>query len=210
MNKNIINAAKIGDKNRGLTYTGVNVKHGTKTRGIFVCDCGNSVELPIDRVYRGEFRGCRQCNDAKYGPQQEMKEKLGVDYGFYIILQQIKKGAECRNLDNQISLEQLKLIWDRQNGECFYTGIKLYFPIKRDDLKLENGVSVDRIDSNKGYTCDNVVFVHKDINTMKQFYSHDRFVKLCRLISANMNHELSSELMDYQFSSRSPENIKHG
>ena len=45
--------------------------------------------------------------------------------------------------------------------------------------------SLDRIDSKKGYTIDNVQWVYKKINMMKQNYDQKEFVNLCCLIAEN-------------------------
>ena len=45
--------------------------------------------------------------------------------------------------------------------------------------------SIDRIDSNKGYIEDNVVWVHKDINIMKNKFSKEYFLMLCKKIVEN-------------------------
>jgi hypothetical protein len=44
--------------------------------------------------------------------------------------------------------------------------------------------SLDRKDSSIGYTKDNIRWVLKDINMMKQQFSEDRFLELCHQVSA--------------------------
>ena len=46
-----------------------------------------------------------------------------------------------------------------------------------------NGASIDRIDSSKGYTEDNVQWVHKNVNNMKMQTSHQDFLNWCKLIT---------------------------
>ena len=47
----------------------------------------------------------------------------------------------------------------------------------------KNGsASLDRIDSKKGYTEENVQWIHKDVNSMKMDYNEDYFIKMCQLI----------------------------
>ena len=43
-------------------------------------------------------------------------------------------------------------------------------------------MSVDRIDSSKGYIIDNIRWIHKDINVMKNSFSDEYFTYLCKLI----------------------------
>lgn len=51
--------------------------------------------------------------------------------------------------------------------------------------KKNRTASLDRIDSSKGYLENNVQWVHKDINWMKQDYSHEEFLQYCKLIYEN-------------------------
>jgi hypothetical protein len=46
--------------------------------------------------------------------------------------------------------------------------------------------SLDRIDSFKPYTDDNIQWVHKHINAMKLNHSEEYFIELCKIV-ANYN-----------------------
>lgn len=48
-------------------------------------------------------------------------------------------------------------------------------------------LSLDRIDSNKGYVEGNVQWVHKDVNMMKQSYSNERFIGICCMIALHQS-----------------------
>ncbi len=54
------------------------------------------------------------------------------------------------------------------------------------DLYGERTASLDRIDSSKGYTKDNIQWVHKHVNLMKHKFDQKYFVDICKLIA---NHE---------------------
>jgi hypothetical protein len=45
--------------------------------------------------------------------------------------------------------------------------------------------SLDRIDSSKGYVIDNVQWLHRDINMMKQRFSQEYFINICKHIAEN-------------------------
>lgn len=60
---------------------------------------------------------------------------------------------------------------------CFYTGLPLDFMVNSPTL-----VSLDRVDSNGGYTKENVVFCCAIVNQMKLEMSVDQFVSTCRRI----------------------------
>jgi hypothetical protein len=56
--------------------------------------------------------------------------------------------------------------------------------------------SLDRIDSNKGYTKDNVVWVHKNVNAFKNCLSHKDFIKICHLVSKRFEEPDSIVITD--------------
>jgi hypothetical protein len=47
--------------------------------------------------------------------------------------------------------------------------------------------SIDRIDSNLGYTESNVVWVHKDVNIMKNNFTKEYFLMMCQKVTET-NH----------------------
>ncbi len=57
---------------------------------------------------------------------------------------------------------------------CFYTGVPL--SLKTNEYTT---VSLDRLDNEKGYTKNNVVFCCRFINVMKSTLSYDQFVTAC-------------------------------
>lgn len=64
---------------------------------------------------------------------------------------------------SDITLSELYEIWNRQRGRCAYSDIKLklvYFVCSHDFA-----ASLERIDTKKGYTKDNVCFIWKNLNS---------------------------------------------
>jgi hypothetical protein len=47
-------------------------------------------------------------------------------------------------------------------------------------IEIDKTASLDRIDSSKGYITGNLQWLHKDINWMKNSFSQEDFIKLCR------------------------------
>ena len=77
-----------------------------------------------------------------------------------------------------------KEIWDlflKQDRKCALSGL----PLTISGRSHYNDASVDRIDSSKGYTIDNVQWVHKHINFMKRTYSQDYFIEMCKKVAEN-------------------------
>ncbi len=76
-----------------------------------------------------------------------------------------------KKIDFNLTPEFLEQQWDRQNGLCFYTAQ----PMKAEKSEQFDSVSVDRIDSDKGYTPDNVVLCRSICNIMKNSMTCDTF-----------------------------------
>lgn len=74
------------------------------------------------------------------------------------------------------------MIYQEQEGKCVYTGWKLssaHDPVGRDMKRL----TLDRIDSTKGYIKGNVQFVSLAANTAKNCFTHEEMVEFCRAIA---------------------------
>jgi len=88
-----------------------------------------------------------------------------------------------KNIKFNINIKYAYELLLSQQNRCNYTGIPLLFTSK--GYSKNHTASLDRIDSNKGYIKGNVQWVHKDINIMKNFLSHDKFIEICDSVSQN-------------------------
>ena len=80
-----------------------------------------------------------------------------------------------------ITIEDVYNLWIKQDKKCCLSGVIIGF---NDDGKGHT-CSIDRIDSKKEYTLDNIQLVHKDINYMKNRFSQEYFIKMCKLVTNN-------------------------
>jgi len=78
---------------------------------------------------------------------------------------------------NNLTKTFLEEMYQKQKGKCFFSKEELSF-----EPNVLNKISLDRIDSNKPHTMDNVVFCTWEINRMKRTMSNDYFVSLCKKI----------------------------
>ena len=67
----------------------------------------------------------------------------------------------------------------KQNKRCSLTGTEIQFRKGRNKIQT---ASLDRIDSTKPYTKQNIQWVHKDINRMKGSLSEENFFNYCKKI----------------------------
>jgi hypothetical protein len=82
----------------------------------------------------------------------------------------------------EISLENIYDLWISQDKKCKLTNVNIGW---YDLPKNKHSCSVDRIDSSKGYTIDNVQLVHKDVNLMKNYFEQNYFIEMCKLVANN-------------------------
>ena len=84
-------------------------------------------------------------------------------------------GAKSRNLEVSIKIEDVWNLYLKQNKKCALSGLPILYSKNRKKITA----SVDRIDSKKGYTLDNIQIVHRDINRLKLDFPEDAFVSMC-------------------------------
>lgn len=88
------------------------------------------------------------------------------------------------NISN-IDLKYLKEIWNKQNGICPYTGIKMQISRTSQDEDIKKTpikASLDRIDPKIGYIKGNVEFVCYCVNVMKNDFTKDEMINFINQI----------------------------
>lgn len=96
----------------------------------------------------------------------------------------VKYKANLRGIYFDLSLEFMDNLIEEQNHRCYYSGLPI-------DAKTRNAItaSLDRTDSSKGYTEDNVHFLHKSVNMSKWTHSEEEFLQLIDTIYKHI-HEV--------------------
>ena len=133
---------------------------------------------------RGSTTSCG-CRRDQY---EKVRGKNNVSFKGYedirsLFFKKLRSSAKRRKIVLSITIKDLWDLYTKQNKMCALTGLPIMFG--RCDMKQETTASVDRIDSKLGYTIDNIQLVHKDINIMKNSFSVDYFVNLCRMVVEN-------------------------
>jgi hypothetical protein len=141
------------------------------------CDCGNIRIINQNRLICGKTTSCG-CNHFRKGKYHSNWNGCGDMGGTFFGI--IKWGAKTRGLDVSITKEEIWDLFLKQNKKCALTGMELHFSTYSGGN--DGNASLDRIDSNKGYTIDNVQWVHKDINIMKMDLSAEKLIEYCKLI----------------------------
>lgn len=144
-----------------------------------LCDCGNTINVATSTISQ---RGIKSCGCKTYSASN-IKYPNNTNIPTYLFTR-AKRGAELRSILFDITIQDIALLWDKQDGKCALSGMTLYLaPSSRQAIKVPSTASLDRIDSSKSYTPDNIQWIHKDINIMKNNFEQDYFIELCRKIS---------------------------
>ena len=166
------------------------------------CDCGKIELKRKDHVTSGRAKSCKSCASKKTAekyPPPVNKTGYGNLSGTHFST--IKHGALRRNKKFNLNPQFLWELFEYQNGLCALTGIPI---ILTTDIKVDKNVnwdiitaSLDRKDNNKGYEPNNVWWVHKQVNRLKNNYSIQDLIYWCKLIlNKHGNFEPSADLND--------------
>lgn len=108
----------------------------------------------------------------------------------------LRRKAKERGLSFQVTKQDLWELFLRQDGKCALSGVPITLTTvvnAQNNLdKTQMSASLDRIDNSKGYTIDNVQWIHKILNAMRRQYSVEEYVHWCTLVANHANPERSS------------------
>jgi hypothetical protein len=174
----------------------IGTKHGTYTvvkalernyrgsrRWLCRCQCGyERVFLTANLSGNGKRKAttCEKCNLHKMELDHRITDK--IPHRFW---QRFLDHSKRRNKEVAISQDEAYELYNSQNKCCALTKLPLYFTTLRTNFNRYTNASIDRIDSSKPYSKDNIQWVHKVINMMKQGYSQEEFIEMCQLVAAN-------------------------
>ncbi len=152
--------------------------------------CNN--ELNIENFYSDKTSSdglqtyCKKCQSIKtYSNLSKFEPFMSNLY------RDVKNNAKKRDIKVDITLDDMFHVYDIQEGKCIYSGIKMThnkIPSEKDkDLRVQTtnpyNISVDRIDSTKGYTKDNIQLVTVSVNHMKWNLKESDFLEMCEHIT---------------------------
>jgi len=173
-----------------LEVTGMVMTKGKRNRIKAICHCHNCnrddyLVLPFN-LKQGHVASCG-CAREHYKNITGAKNKVFTGYkdirgSFWF---RLKQGAKRRGLAFDITIEDAWDLYEKQNRLCALTGLPIFFG--RVGKKDENTASLDRKDSLKGYSIDNIQWVYKTVNGMKMCFPQEYFINFCRLVANNPN-----------------------
>ena len=141
-----------------------------------LCICGNTHTARISHLQKGTVWRCQECK-AKSRIKPKLIGEMSHNFWNMILL-----NAQSRNIKVEITAEEAYQKFLGQNGLCAISGVKITFPPTTNKRKLGTA-SLDRKDSTKPYTKDNIQWVHKIINKMKMDLSEETFSEWCKIVT---------------------------
>mgnify|MGYP000005459383 FL=1 len=139
---------------------------------------------PSNWFRNGKDRRCKDCKKQQYLKRKAANRgkkdlnRILLERYHGVLERSNKKGQECT-----ITLDYLRELWCKQNGLCAISNLPMTYIFNNG--RIPTNVSVDRIDSKKGYTRDNVQLVCMAINQMKSDLDNNTFYNLCKAVYRN-------------------------
>jgi len=157
-------------------------RHGYKRRKIkwiCQCDCGSFTHTFAQGLQGGQTTQCKACG---YYRQKTIEQMIRQ------VVHNAKYRSKQKNISFSLTVKYLQELFDKQNGKCVLSGEPIGFAnTNKENKKGKTTASLDRIDSSKGYDNNNVQWVHKRVNSMKNDMLENEFNEWCKKIVDRMS-----------------------
>ena len=162
---------------------------------IFICMGRNEIkcvciicnDTDTNSFYKGRKNKCKTCMSNEYKNREDKKDYIvkqkkwrGENILHYRV-ESAKHRAKRYNIDFELTDEIVLQKIKEQNNLCYISKQPLSF--KENDW---NSLSLDRLDSNLGYTIGNTIVVTKFVNNSKNNLSLDEYLTLIKLVCNNI------------------------
>lgn len=158
-------------------WTVISYNNSSKKNARWFCKCNLCDKIESVLAYNLKNGASKQCRSCSNPP----KFATGLTATHWY---KICQYAAKRKIKILITREFAFNLFNKQNGKCSLSGVQITLPKKWIDIEHGNySASLDRIDSTKDYSIGNVQWVHRDINFMKNVFSQDYFIEMCKKVS---------------------------
>lgn len=121
---------------------------------------------------------CRECNKERFAKTK---------YSLRARLTRLAVNAKMKDVQSDLNQDFLVHLYEKQNGKCYYLDCDMKLnPENKRDYYL---ISLDRIDSSKGYNKKNVVLCCWGVNKAKSDTPLKQFIEMCSIIYKRFNME---------------------
>ena len=118
----------------------------------------------------GNFNKVRNTNSEYLSPGNRRDD--------YTLFRPHLRRVQKRNQEYSITLQDMLEVWEKQNGICIYSKVNL---IECKNIGINDPIytmSLDRIDSNIGYTKENIQFISIAMNHLKNSMTHSKMMEM--------------------------------
>ena len=156
------------------------------------CECGNTIILSSSSLLSRKALscGCYRKNQTTPIYKDEHYLNLSIFRPMWYKIQDSYRASKKSKSEFtcNITIQELKEVWDKQQGICPYTKIKLKLPKQKDNTKTDyHFASVDRRDSSKGYFKGNIQFVAWPVNFAKSNCHEQLLIDFLKEVAKNLN-----------------------
>ena len=161
------------------------VKKGTKLFWYCQCECSAVRQVMSYHLTNNEVASCGMCSISRINKSNNSHTKLPFgEANFRRIYQGYIGNAKTKGRAFEISMEEFRVL---VAADCHYCGRPpVARQVKRKHVGLCKANGLDRTDSNKPYTLDNVVTCCSYCNTMKLDMTYSEFVEHIKRIHTHL------------------------
>lgn len=146
------------------------------------CSCGLQKSVKAQDLLGGTSRRCKDCAKLPRANDDKIPNNCWTTMTY---------NATKRGIDMPLTREEYYQILVDQQFRCALSGVELYMSKNTSEqIERKTTASLDRIDNSKPYTRDNVQWIHKDINTMKNVFTQSYLIEWCRKIIDHDDQQL--------------------
>lgn len=148
------------------------------------CECGGSLIIEGYYLRQGRRRSCGCRNTRKSGSENHRWTGYGEISGAYWY--KVRANALSRGLRLDLIINEAWQIFLNQNRRCALSGDFIVMASSDTEHRIDPNsqtASLDRINSELGYSVDNSQWIHKDINRIKMNLDQIYFIHLCKKVA---------------------------
>ena len=134
--------------------------------------------LTKQQMYHRQWRLNNKDKVIAYRRNNYLKSQTDPNCFLTKVYHSMKNNARIRNIPFKLTKQDINVLLGESKGVCAMSGVKLSL-INNDP----NRASIDRIDSNKGYTKDNVQVVTTQVNYAMNNDTKAQFIAMCKAVA---------------------------